>query len=75
MRETPLFPVLLASLAADGDAAALPGTRTHILEQVIEAVVRRRETPRETAREPTLPGVDPVPADRLDDLEVGLLEA
>jgi hypothetical protein len=42
LSETPLLPVLLASLAADRDVGELPRSRTLILEQVIENVVRRR---------------------------------
>jgi hypothetical protein len=47
LRETPLFPVLLASLAADSTADTLPRTRTLILEQVVHDVIKRRETTRE----------------------------
>jgi hypothetical protein len=47
LSETPLLPVLLASLAADRDVADLPRTRTLILEHVIEDVVRRKESRRE----------------------------
>ena len=47
LRETPLFPVLLASLAAESTADTLPRTRTLILEQVVQDVVKRRETTRE----------------------------
>jgi hypothetical protein len=47
LAETPLMPVLLASLAADREVADLPRTRVLILEQVIQDVVRRKESRRE----------------------------
>jgi hypothetical protein len=53
LRETPLFPVLLASLAAESSDDTLPRTRTLILEQVVQDVVKRRETTRDLA----VPGV------------------
>jgi hypothetical protein len=53
LRETPLFPVLLASLAAESTADTLPRTRTLILEQVVQDVVKRRETTRELV----IPGI------------------
>lgn len=45
--ETPLLPVLLASIAADHEAANLPHTRLGILGQVVEDVVRRCESKRQ----------------------------
>ncbi len=45
--ETPLMPVLLAILATDQTVDMLPRTRSLILRQVIEDVVRRRESERE----------------------------
>jgi hypothetical protein len=53
LRETPLFPVLLASLAADSTDDTLPRTRTLILEQVVQDVVKRRETTRDLV----IPGI------------------
>lgn len=47
LRETPLVPVLLTALAADRDDGTLPTTRAVILKDAIEAVVRRRESPRD----------------------------
>ena len=47
LKETPLIPVLLASLAADHQADQLPSTRSRILEQVIRSVVVKREIKRE----------------------------
>ena len=47
LEETPLIPVLLASLAADCEAEALPQTRARILEQVVRSVVAQREVRRE----------------------------
>lgn len=47
LSETPLLPVLLASLAADQELENLPQTRSLILAQVIENVVRRGEARRE----------------------------
>jgi hypothetical protein len=46
LRETPLFPVLLAALAANLTADTLPQSRTAILEQVVQDIVRRNETTR-----------------------------
>ena len=47
LKETPLIPVLLASLAADHQADQLPSTRSRILEQVVRNVVIKREVKRE----------------------------
>jgi hypothetical protein len=47
LSETPLIPVLLASLAADRKLEDLPRTRALILEHVVEDVVRRSEARRE----------------------------
>jgi ribosomal protein L40E len=49
LRETPLFPVLLASLAADSTSDTLPRTRALILERVVEDIIKRHETKRELA--------------------------
>lgn len=54
LRETPLFPVLLASLAAYSTVDTLPRTRTLILEQVVQDVIKRRETTRALV----IPGID-----------------
>ena len=45
--ETPLIPVLLASLAANYRADELPRSRSRILEQVVRSVVAKREVKRE----------------------------
>lgn len=45
--ETPLLPVLLASIAADHETGDLPRTRLEILSQVVEDVVRRSEAKRQ----------------------------
>ena len=47
LKETPLIPILLASLAADYQADQLPSTRSRILEQVVRNVVVKREVKRE----------------------------
>jgi hypothetical protein len=54
LRETPIFAVLLASLAADAATDELPRTRALILERVVQEVVKRREA----RRGPSLPGID-----------------
>lgn len=46
LRETPLFPVLLASIAGYATDEELPQTRSLILERVVRDVVKRRETTR-----------------------------
>lgn len=53
LRETPLFPVLLASLAAAATTDTLPRTRSLILERVIQDLIQRRETTRELV----IPGI------------------
>ena len=47
LKETPLIPVLLASLAANHQVDQLPSTRSRILEQVVRNVVISREVKRE----------------------------
>ena len=47
LKETPLIPVLLASLAANHQVDQLPSTRSRILEQVVRNVVVSREVKRE----------------------------
>ena len=47
LRETPLIPILLASLAADHQANDLPRTRSLILDQVLRNIVTRKELKRE----------------------------
>ena len=47
LRETPLIPILLASLAADHEENDLPTTRSRILYQVIHSVVAKRELRRD----------------------------
>ena len=56
LRETPLVPVLLASLAATHQAEELPGTRSQILERVVRNVVAEREVKREVRISGSSPG-------------------
>ena len=59
LRETPLIPVLLASLAADHHQNELPTTRSRILYQVICNVVARRELKRDIRISGISPGQEP----------------
>ena len=47
LRETPLIPILLASVAADCGQDELPDTRSRILQEVVRGVVGRRELARD----------------------------